>query len=411
MKPEAASAEELLREMQSSVLPVDSPDVVQHRRSRTISRLRGAQARSRIEQSSVQKRRRHFALAAALLAPAAAAAFAFHVGRNGPAAPMAASVAHEMRVRALTGHLDVVHDGRLGRTEVGVSTPLTGGDAIRTEPDSIAALTMPSEAAVEMSSSTSLRVTLPDAARTEWIELASGRVDVSVPKLAPGKKLSVHTPHAMVTVHGTRFSVAVIENGGALETDVAVDEGAVLVERDGRTVEIHAGDSWSSAAGTPVGRNAAPQVGTERTAEAARSGRAAGTRSVHLAAIDGAMSKRGAPSVVAAREGAAASASRSADFSSSTLSEENKLMERAMVASRQGNDRDAVALLDALLGRYPHSILKENAQVERFRTLRRLGDLPGASRGARRYLAEHPDGPGRDEAQGLAVEPTDPRAR
>src|SRR5436190_8349841 len=183
MKPEAASAEELLREMQSSVLPVDSPDVVQHRRSRTISRLRGAQARSRIEQSSVQKRRRHFALAAALLAPAAAAAFAFHVGRNGPAAPMAASVAHEMRVRALTGHLDVVHDGRLGRTEVGVSTPLTGGDAIRTEPDSIAALTMPSEAAVEMSSSTSLRVTLPDAARTEWIELASGRVDVSVPKL------------------------------------------------------------------------------------------------------------------------------------------------------------------------------------------------------------------------------------
>jgi hypothetical protein len=57
----------------------------------------------------------------------------------------------------------------------------------------------------------------------------------------------------------------------------------------------------------------------------------------------------------------------------STLSEENGLMERAMVASRTGDDRGALALIDTLLTRFPRSVLREDAQVERLRALGRLG--------------------------------------
>ncbi len=77
-----------------------------------------------------------------------------------------------------------------------------------------------------------------------------------------------------------------------------------------------------------------------------------------------------------------------------------------MVASRNGDDAGAVALLDTFLARFPRSVLKENAQVERFRALRRLGQVSEASHEARRYLAEHPDGMERDEAKRLAVEAT-----
>jgi hypothetical protein len=67
------------------------------------------------------------------------------------------------------------------------------------------------------------------------------------------------------------------------------------------------------------------------------------------------------------------STSATAAKSTSTLSEENGLMERAMVASRTGDDRRALVFLDSLLARFPRSILKEDAQVERLRALNRLG--------------------------------------
>ena len=38
-----------------------------------------------------------------------------------------------------------------------------------------------------------------------------------------------------------------------------------------------------------------------------------------------------------------------------------------MVASRNGDDRGAIAVIETLLARYPGSILRENAQVERMR--------------------------------------------
>ncbi len=87
----------------------------------------------------------------------------------------------------------------------------------------------------------------------------------------------------------------------------------------------------------------------------------------------------------------------------STLAAENALMQNALIEARGGRDARAVALLDALIARYPASPLRQNAEVERFRALERLGELRQASSEARRYLAEQPSGMDVNEARRLAV--------
>jgi hypothetical protein len=76
--------------------------------------------------------------------------------------------------------------------------------------------------------------------------LPSGRVFVEVPKLPPGRSLSVRTPDAEVRVHGTRFQV--IRTGK--ETQVHVTEGVVEVRPEGigRPVQtVRAGESATVA--------------------------------------------------------------------------------------------------------------------------------------------------------------------
>jgi outer membrane protein assembly factor BamD (BamD/ComL family) len=75
-----------------------------------------------------------------------------------------------------------------------------------------------------------------------------------------------------------------------------------------------------------------------------------------------------------------------------------------MEARRMGQAGRAVALLDALLARYPGTPLGASAEVERFRALQQAGRRAEAARAARRYLAVHPDGMGSAEARELAVE-------
>jgi TolA-binding protein len=177
-----------------------------------------------------------------------------------------------------------------------------------------------------------------------------------------------------VTVHGTRFTVEAVQMEGganAIYTRVIVREGVVAVEHDGRTTELFAGDRWSSASEAPKAEAhvaSAPRVGTPRSI-ARTTPNPAGT---------------------------------------STLAAENALVQRALTASRQGDDTRAVALFDDLIARYPHSPLEPNAEVERFRALQRLGKVAQAAKQARRYLGEHPDGMGSDEARRVAVEPIAP---
>jgi ferric-dicitrate binding protein FerR (iron transport regulator) len=76
--------------------------------------------------------------------------------------------------------------------------------------------------------------------------LPSGRVFVDVPKLPPGRTLSVRTPDAEVRVHGTRFQVIRTSK----ETQVHVTEGVVEVRPEGlgRPIQtVKAGESATVA--------------------------------------------------------------------------------------------------------------------------------------------------------------------
>jgi hypothetical protein len=83
----------------------------------------------------------------------------------------------------------------------------------------------------------------------------------------------------------------------------------------------------------------------------------------------------------------------------------NRLFADARRARRDGRDAEALVLLDQLVARYPHSVLAQEAAVERFRALARLGRGAEASRAARSYLARYPGGFGSEEAARLLENP------
>jgi len=87
----------------------------------------------------------------------------------------------------------------------------------------------------------------------------------------------------------------------------------------------------------------------------------------------------------------------------STLADENRLMQSALLAAREGQNGRALRLLTELQSRFPGSPLAQNAMVERFRALRRSGDRSGAEQQARRYLEEYPHGMASDEARQLTL--------
>lgn len=87
----------------------------------------------------------------------------------------------------------------------------------------------------------------------------------------------------------------------------------------------------------------------------------------------------------------------------SNLEAINRLFSEAKQARREGHDRQALASLDELVRGYPHSVLAQEASVERFRVLSRLGRASEAQREAESYLERYPGGFARDEARRLAA--------
>jgi hypothetical protein len=352
--------------MQSSVLPVDSPEAVRNRRDQTISHLRAVQARERFERRSARARRHIGFAVGALTALTAGLALYFEYRDRPNLENAAATLSQTTTVRAIEGRIAVIHGGKETGHALGPGARLEAGDAVRTTADSRAALTMQSRATVEVNPRTSLSLGSPERPRTEWLELELGHIYVNVPKLESGRSLSVRTPHATITVHGTRFSVLVAAStGGALQTTVDVREGAVQVEHDGQTTELGSGTVWSSESARARSSEsvARPDRGTSMATSLAERG--PGSQASPN-------SGRQAKAVTTSEMAAPRNTTEFTPPVTSTLSEENALLQQAMVASRNGDDRSAVAILDTLLGRFPHSILKENAQVERSRALKRL---------------------------------------
>ena len=174
-----------------------------------------------------------------------------------------------------------------------------------------------------------------------WFRLARGAVSAHVTKLKAGERFVVATPDAEVEVRGTRFQVTVVPPdeacGRGVVTRVAVTEGVVVVRALGQEVRVEAGHHW------PLGC-------TERTAPPVRP----------------TLDERATVSVKRAPAHSSSVSRESMEgLPASTLATENDLFSAALNAGRAGDRREAVALLDVLLARFPQSPLKQSAESAR----------------------------------------------
>jgi hypothetical protein len=307
---------------------------------------------------------------------ALAAGFALAAGLAYQAQGLPTNIAGLDRV---TGTVVLTQDG--SRHVVGgAERRLRDGDALQTAAGARAHLST-AKSSVVVSESTELKLSQPSAAE-ERISLRRGRVDVEVDKTVEAKRsVVVETPDAEVVVRGTVFDVRVEQAGGTTTTHVHVTRGSVWVLAQGVQVALlSGGQSWSSqpsAAESPS--RPAPATPTavapEMTSEP-----------------------------VAASKSVAAPPKEARARRTGTLAEENRLFSAAVEARNRGDVARAAELFGELLASYPQSTLRESAQVERFRALGRAGQSTRAASEARRYLAEHPDGFGRNEARDLAID-------
>lgn len=173
-------------------------------------------------------------------------------------------------------------------------------------------------------------------------------------------QVRIRTESVLIASRDARFSVSYLVGG----TQVSVDQGSVQVDPGMGVQTVRAGETWH-----------------ERTQTGAR-------------ASEGSASEP-APSV-------ASSTSVNppiAELENAELAEQNRLFRSAMLAKRRGLDTLALERLDELLERHPRSVLGEGARVERLRILLRTGGRERARAAARGYLAAHPNGFAKQEAE------------
>jgi hypothetical protein len=166
-------------------------------------------------------------------------------------------------------------------------------------------------------------------------------------------------------------------------TVVSVVRGSVWVLKGGVQVAVLGpGQRWSSepqAVNDPAQRDA-PAASTASIAPALGG---------ETAALEPARTAKQAEPIAQAKSG--------------TLADENRSFQEALDARNRGDDARAAESFARLVARYPHSSLAEEAEVERFRSLKRLGQTAPAAAAARRYLAAYPVGFARDEARAVAL--------
>jgi hypothetical protein len=358
-------ADALLQGLIGQDVPPLSPVHEKYLRQRVGLRIDQVVAESR-ERSSVRFRR--------MLGVAAAAAVVIGVTIFGIAAwrthgrgQVAAQVA------VLGGSVEIGAGSSTRSPRTLALVPVSRGEDLRTGENGAAKASLATGASVEVAPLTRVQFTPIGSLGgpfDDQVVLEYGRVVVEVPRLSSGVTVSVRTADALVTVHGTRFSVerwsAADANSG--ETRVSVTEGKVSVRHGEREILLGGGQSWSSREQAPAAQ----------------------------AAEQAARGDEGAADVPAPSPETARTAPHS------TLSAENELLEQAIEARRQGQSKQALERLDRLLTRHPASPLAEIARVERMRTLSAIGDTKRAVAEARGYLKDYPRGFARKEATSIA---------
>jgi hypothetical protein len=270
---------------------------------------------------------------------------------------------------------------------------LASDSQIATDPASTSRLQLVSGVEVVVGPET--RLALPDMKRAcqtcEELVLELGLIRVRVPKLPRGHSFAIQTPNALVSVHGTAFSVEVTKSGQSdvPRTKVAVTEGVVTVLHGDLEVLLDAGAEWTSSVAT------APTARSERSsADPTRGSPASLGPRAPRASREG---SRAGPVV-----GDAGGSGLEGKPGTTDLAKQNQLFSDAMHARDQGDRARAAALLDELVARYPASPLTQDAYVARFRMLSQSGDHLGAARAARSYLDLYAGGFAAEEARAFA---------
>lgn len=294
-----------------------------------------------------------------------------------PAQPVAQAPAPPPAVMLAESEGDVLLDGT-GQPSAGAA-PLAVGAAIETRAG-IATLVFASGARANVARSTRVAIDAAGPERHEALSLTRGEVDVEVPKLAQPVEFSVGTPDARVVVHGTRFTVRVDPDArsGPL-TRVAVTRGLVSVQSGGEQTWLRAGEQWPAPA--------APAEAPVLEPAPSRAAPASEERQIEQTL----------------RRAARVSAQR-ARAPRHSLAAENRVFAAAMAKHKAGDLSGALQDIERLIHQYPDTLLLQEARVERFRLLRRLGRRSEASREARSYLGDYHDGYARDEARSVALE-------
>ena len=388
MTNETSSIDRVLNNLREQPVSEDTPSRLAAQRRRVVARLEELSMERAAAQNVARRWRRWGALALA-------ATVILSIGLGWMMRDHVQPVATEQQASATL----VVADGQLSLVREGSTVRLIGPaqsslrmlDLVQASARTTAHLLSQRGAVIEISPSTRVRFVPVEEGPVgaERIELLSGRIDVEVPEGGAKESFSVLTHDALVSVHGTRFSVAVTPaaGDGPEVTSVTVSRGKVLVRQGSRETSLSAGGAWTSA--TPPEETAAAAAEVEDDSLVSP---------LAEAAVPSAM---GAPEALHRLPAVAtgAPAPPAAESRTTTLADENRLFAAAMAAKRAGRDADTVRYLDEILAHFPQSSLVPNVRVERFRALQRMGNSKAAAQTARDYLRESPSGFAEEEAR------------
>jgi hypothetical protein len=365
-----------LRQLRGGVLPVLDAQSEQARRERIAGRVLSLSR----QLSTRAERRRRFGLGVAIAALVGACAVVLYLGLIDRSAPVALTTSAEIRLVA--GHASLRTGARTSPIENG-QLALPSDAVLVTQAREGAELRLSSETALSVAPATEVGITRRQPTLDgfeERVRLRAGSVALRVPRLGSHGKVSVETGDALIEVHGTQFSVRVVERP-PLEpfTEVQVREGRVLVRSGEQSRFLGAGDAWSSRddqrskADAPLPPAPIPAAEPELAPEPAPVKRASAVRKA-----------RATDPVVA-----------------SELAAQNRLLEAAELAQKSGMPTLALQRLEELITRYPDAELAHNARVERFRVLGLAGRDAEAVAAAQVYIDRHPGGFARQEAERL----------
>ncbi len=361
MRPKLDGEGNLLRDAMRVAVPVEDPEKVAARREALLDVIERQVALSPERLKQAESRRkwvqglRWSAAAAALVLAVGAGMFVQSQHRNPDDARLEGKSAapHEPESMARVAHQ---------------------GESLATSQGEKQRLKLPGDTVVTVGERSGLRLIEAVPAR-QVMELDYGRVDVDVSP-AEGEHsryVSVRTPHAVVEVKGTIFSVdvhgtsaqkpgeasALLTNQQRLETTVSVQRGVVVVHSVAGDLTLLSGDSWSSA----------ERLGKATKSTSSRSSGVSASFGVSAASGTEVGQRAGSesgPSAAAVVPSAGpASPVDIQTTPSSTLAEENELLERAIAASEAGNHRRALLLCDQFLETYPRSPLRATVLAKR----------------------------------------------